>query len=212
MRKTVLVSVVAAFMTVPAMAGTLEDIQGRGVVTCAVPANSPGIAEIADGRRSGLAIDLCAVLAAAVLGEAGAVAYLEVTDADAAIALQAEEADILFMPGPWQFSTEATDGILLVEPLLHRARDGWVLGPTARQGDDGWLVAVRWVLASLRQGPGTVPESVREEAVSGLGFKPGWAEKIASHSINYAAVTDRHMTALAADGWTVVSAPPGPRF
>ncbi len=85
-------------LAAPAWAGTLEDIRGRGVVTCAVPADVPGISAKTGEKRSGLAVDLCGVLAAAVLGKREAVAFVDIGKDDAVTALQAEEADVLLAP------------------------------------------------------------------------------------------------------------------
>lgn len=196
---------------VPAHSGTIEDIQARGIVTCAVPAQEPGIAVTAEGKRSGLAIDLCGVLAAAVLGRPAATAFVEVTVEDAALVLQAEDADVLFLPQPWRLSQEAEEGMLLVQPLLQGA-DGRTFGPVVRQGDDGWFAAVRWLLAGLVTGPRKIPEAARDSAVSGLGLAPRWREDIASVSESYDALLARHMKPLEEAGWSVLPVPVGPRF
>ncbi len=200
-----------AFCGVAAHAGTVEDIQARGIVTCAVPANTPGIAAMEEGKRSGLAIDLCGVLAAAVLGRPAATAFVEVSPDDAALALQAEDADILFMPQPWRLAQEAEEGMLLVQPLL-QGPDGQIFGPVVRQGDDGWFVTVRWLLAGLVARPVNIPDVDRNAAVSGLGLAPRWREEMAAFTESYDALLARHMKPLADAGWSALPVVEGPRF
>lgn len=190
-----------------AEAGTLEDIRARGTITCGVPAKAVGIAETVAGKRGGVAIELCSVLAAAVLGNAAATAYVEVGEGDAIVALQAEEADVLLVPGPWRLAMEVDDGVLLTAPLLRRTRDGAVLGPVIRQGDDSWLVAVRWVLEAMRAGAAGVPMEGQQTAVTGLGLASEWPKLIDGVSGGYEPFWARHMKALEADGWTRL--PPG---
>ena len=185
----------------PAAAGTIEDIQGRGVVTCAVPAQSPGISEKAASGRSGLAVDLCSLLAAAVLGRAEALAFVEVSAEDGAVALQAGEADVLFSPQPWRMSQEVEDGVMLVQPLLVRASDAAVFGPVVRQGDDAWFVSLRWLLLALKAEPAAVTPDAAARIASGLGLHPRWIENIGSVSKDYAAFLERHMKVLESQGW-----------
>ncbi|MBK8768822.1 MAG: hypothetical protein IPM06_00150 [Rhizobiales bacterium] len=194
----------------PGQAGTLEDIHARGIVNCAVAASAPGLSEMQDGKRSGLAIDFCALIAAAVVGRAEAVAIIEVGAEDGAIALQAGEADILLAPRPWKLGPEVRDGVFLVEPLLTRSRDGAVFGPQVRQGDDSWFVAVRWVLALARAS--SAPGDEAADAFAELGLQSSARQKITSFSGSYQELLERHMKAFTDDGWQAVTPPPGMQF
>lgn len=194
----------------PATAGTVEDIHGRGVVTCAVPASSPGISETVGAKRQGLAVDLCVIIAAAVLGRVEATAFLDVTAEDSAVALQAGEADVLLNPQAWRLAGEVEDGVMQVQPLLTRASDGAVFGPVVRQGDDGWFITLRWLLFALQTQD--VPQSVVDQAASGLGLHPQWQDNIRSISKDYAALLERHMKILEAHGWASVPAGPAPSW
>jgi len=173
LRTIALSFICGAVLSAAAQAGTLEDIRARGVINCAVAADAPGISQSVDGKRAGIAIDVCSMLAAAILGRADATAYVEVTEADAIVALQAEDADVLLLPRPWRFAEEVDDGILMVSPLLGRSRDGAAFGPMLRQGDDAWLVAVRWIMEAFRAGAAAVPGDAQQTAVAGFGFAPG---------------------------------------
>lgn len=197
-------------LSCPASAGTVEDIHGRGVVTCALPASSPGIAETVGAKRQGLAVDVCSLIAAAVLGRAEATALVEVTAEDSAVALQAGEADVLLTPQTWRLAGEVEDGVMLVQPLLARALDGAVFGPVVRQGDDGWFITLRWLLLALQSSE--VPQSAVDQAASGLGLSPRWQDNIRSISKDYAALLERHMKILEAQGWAIVPAGPAPSW
>lgn len=194
----------------PAKAGTVEDIQGRGVVTCALPTDSPGLVQKAAAGREGLAVDLCALLAAAVLGRAEATAYVDVTPEDSAVTLQAGEADVLLVPQAWTLSQEVEDGVMLVQPLLSHASDGTVFGPVVRQGDDAWFVTVRWVLLALQATD--VPPEAAEKAASGLSLHPQWNSILRVFARDYAALLERHLKSLEAQGWAVVPVGPSPRW
>lgn len=202
----------AVGVSAEAMAGTLEDIRGRGVVTCAVPADAPGIAEKKNGQRSGLAIDLCAVLAAAVTGHATNVAFVDVAESDGIVSLQAGEADVLFAPAQWSFAQEVNDGVLLLEPLLKRDSDGKVFGPMLRQGDDAWFVTLRWLLEALRKDPKSLPSEAAEQGVTQLGLAAGWTERVAAALGTYEQLLQSRMSALQGAGWSVIPAPEGMRF
>ncbi len=204
---------IAALLAVaapPALAGALEDIHARGVVICGVPAQSPGIAKAGAAGRQGLAIDLCSMLAAAVLGKPGATAFVEVTPEDASVTLQAAEADVLLVARDWRFAQEAAEGILLVQPLFHRPSDGAVFGPAVRQGDDPWFVAVRWLLFAL-QADGLPPEAVQQGAAE-LGLNPEWETQIRAGAKNYAALLERHRKELQDAGWEQINLPLGARW
>ena len=194
----------------PGQAGTLEDIHARGIVNCAVAASAPGLSEMQDGKHSGLAIDLCALIAAAVVGRAEAVAIIEVGAEDGAMALQAGEADVLLAPRPWKLGPEVRDGVFLVEPLLTRSRDGAVFGPQVRQGDDSWFVAVRWVLALARAS--SAPGDEAADALAELGLQSSARQKITSFSGSYQELLERHMKAFTGGGWQAVTPPPGMQF
>lgn len=193
-----------------AYAGTMEDIHGRGVLTCAVLADSQGFSSKSEGGRAGLAADVCSVLAASVLGRADATAYVEVTAEDSALALQAGDADVLLVPQPWSMGQEVDGGVMLVQPLLAHGADGVIFGPVVRQGDDSWFIAVRWVLLALS----SVEADPNDPAVTanGLGLHPSWQTNIRSVSKDYAALLERHMKTLAGLGWAVVPPGPGPAW
>ena len=76
--------------------GRLAEVQARGAVRCGVRDALPGFSFLTpDGDHEGFDADFCRVIAAAVLGDAGAVDFVNVATADRFTALQSEEIDVL---------------------------------------------------------------------------------------------------------------------
>ena len=76
--------------------GRLAEVQARGSVRCGVRDALPGFSYLTpDGDHEGFDADFCRVIAAAVLGDAGAVDFVNVATADRFTALQSEEIDVL---------------------------------------------------------------------------------------------------------------------
>ncbi|MGI9338101.1 MAG: amino acid ABC transporter substrate-binding protein, partial [Gammaproteobacteria bacterium] len=69
MKKTAVLVLLTAALALPAGAGTLEDARARGVVLCGVTQGLGGFSQVDDaGEWSGLDIDVCRAVAAAVFG------------------------------------------------------------------------------------------------------------------------------------------------
>ena len=76
--------------------GRLAEVQARGSVRCGVRDALPGFSFLTPGgEHEGFDADFCRVIAAAVLGDAGAVGFVNVATADRFTALQSEEIDVL---------------------------------------------------------------------------------------------------------------------
>lgn len=79
-----------------AFAGTLEDVQSRGVVTCGVDGGLPGFsAPDNNGKMQGVDADVCYAVAAAVLGDASKVKFVPLTAKERFTALSSGEVDVL---------------------------------------------------------------------------------------------------------------------
>jgi general L-amino acid transport system substrate-binding protein len=77
-------------------ASTLDTVRQRGHVVCGVNTGLPGFSfPDAQGRWSGLDVDLCRAVAAAVLGDAGKARYTPLTAQQRFAALQTGEIDLL---------------------------------------------------------------------------------------------------------------------
>ena len=87
----------AATMVSSAQAGTLEDVQARGVLNCIVSTGTPGFSNPDDsGKWQGFDVDFCRATAAAVLGDADKVRYVSTTGANRFTMLNSGEGDLLY--------------------------------------------------------------------------------------------------------------------
>ena len=90
-----------------ARAGTLEDVQARGVLNCVVSTGVAGFAYTdADGEWQGFDIDFCRATAAAVLGDAGAIKAVTSTGKTRFTKLNAGEGDVLWRNTTITFSRD----------------------------------------------------------------------------------------------------------
>jgi len=81
---------------------TLEAVQSRGNLICGVNSQVPGFGYVdADGNFSGVDVDYCRALAAAIFGDATAVEFRPVTAAERFTALQSGEIDVLSRNTTW---------------------------------------------------------------------------------------------------------------
>lgn len=103
-----------------AAAATLEAIKERGYINCGVGDSAPGLSQVDKrGAWSGIEIEFCSALAAAVFGDKGAVKFLGVTAADRFKALEAGEVDVLMRQTPWTLTRDAELGARFVDVLLY---------------------------------------------------------------------------------------------
>ena len=91
-------------VTGTAQAGTLEDVQSRGVLRCVVSTGIAGFAQPdANGVWGGFDVDFCRATAAAVLGDAGKIEAVTSTGKTRFTKLNAGEGDVL-----WRNTTVTT--------------------------------------------------------------------------------------------------------
>ncbi|WNJ93631.1 amino acid ABC transporter substrate-binding protein [Bosea sp. 685] len=95
-----------------AQTGTLGQIKSKGVVTCGV---GPGLAGFgipdAQGVWSGLDVDLCKGLAAAIFNDTSKVKYIPLSSKDRFTALQSGEVDLLSRNTTWTLSRDTSLGL-----------------------------------------------------------------------------------------------------
>ena len=90
-----------------AQAGTLEDVQARGVLNCVVSTGVPGFGYPDDtGEWHGFDIDFCRATAAAVLGDAKAIKAVTATGKTRFTKLNAGEGDVLWRNTTITFSRD----------------------------------------------------------------------------------------------------------
>lgn len=82
--------------------GTLQRVRDRGELNCGINGAVPGFGILtAEGDYEGFDVEFCQVVAAAVLGDAEAVNYTELTAENRFTALQAGEIDVLIRNTTW---------------------------------------------------------------------------------------------------------------
>ena len=119
---------VAAFaLSGAATADTLSDVPGRGTLNCGVkPTGLPGFAIPDDkGKWTGLDVDMCRAIAAAVLGDATKVKFVPLDSKERFTALQSGEIDILARNTTWTFSRDTDLGLDFVGSTTTTVRASW---------------------------------------------------------------------------------------
>ena len=82
--------------------GVLEDIKEHGSLRCGTPDTLPGFAVLTPaGEHVGFDADFCRVIAAAVLGDATKVTFVDVATENRFTALQSGEIDVLVRNTTW---------------------------------------------------------------------------------------------------------------
>jgi general L-amino acid transport system substrate-binding protein len=112
MRKLVLVFAVLLLGSALAQT-TLETVKSRGSLICGVHNTGlPGFTNInADGTYSGLDVDFCRAVAAAVLGDAQAVQFRGLSAQERFTALQTGEVDVLIRNTTWTSNRDTALGL-----------------------------------------------------------------------------------------------------
>lgn len=93
-------------------APTLEAIKEKGHLQCGVTTGLPGFSQPdQDGNWTGLDVDTCRAVAAAVLGDAKAVEFTPLTAKERFTALQSGEIDMLSRNTTWTLTRDASLGL-----------------------------------------------------------------------------------------------------
>ena len=99
-------------LSMGAQAGTLEDVQKRGTVSCGVTTGLAGFSQKDEnGKWSGIDVDVCRSVAAAVLGDASKVQYKPLTAKERFTALQSGEIDVLSRNTTWTLTRDVSLGL-----------------------------------------------------------------------------------------------------
>ena len=98
-----------------ASAATLDDVKSKGFVQCGVSQGVPGFSNPDDkGNWTGIDVDYCRALAAAVLGDASKVKFVPLSAKVRFTALQSGEIDVLSRNTTWTFTRDTNLGINFV--------------------------------------------------------------------------------------------------
>lgn len=109
---TVIAGSIAAAVALGAHAGTLDEVKKRGTLSCGVSTGLAGFSQKDEkGKWSGLDVDVCRAVAAAVLGDADKVSYKPLTAKERFTALQSGEIDILSRNTTWTHTRDTSLGL-----------------------------------------------------------------------------------------------------
>src|SRR3569833_1042969 len=102
----------AVFVAQSAAAQTLKQVKDRGVLNCGANTGLAGFSlPDAQGKWTGLDVDVCRAVAAAVLGDANKVKYVPLSAKDRFTALQSGDVDLLARNTTWTESRDTTLGL-----------------------------------------------------------------------------------------------------
>jgi len=116
MKRVVNVCLIACVLTVAAVtsaaSGTLDDVKKRGMLNCGANGQLPGFGlPDSQGNWTGLDVDLCRAVAAAVLNDANKVKFVALTAKDRFTALQSGDVDVLVRNTTWTLSRDSQLGL-----------------------------------------------------------------------------------------------------
>jgi general L-amino acid transport system substrate-binding protein len=97
----------------PAYAGkTLDAVKARGQLVCGVNTSGPGFSNAdSQGKWTGLDVDFCRAVAAAVLSDASKVKFVPLNTQQRFTSLQAGEIDVLSRNSTWTLTRDASLGV-----------------------------------------------------------------------------------------------------
>jgi general L-amino acid transport system substrate-binding protein len=151
----------------PAHAGpTLDAVKNRGALICAINGNRAGFSSVnSKGEWSGLDVDTCHAIAAAVLGDASKVRYLKTTSQTRFTVLQTGEVDVTASNATWTLSRDADLGLDFVTATFYDGQGFMVpkkLGVKTVKDLDNATICVR---------PGSTSEKVLADLQTKLNIK-----------------------------------------
>ncbi|NKI76203.1 amino acid ABC transporter substrate-binding protein [Dickeya sp. CFBP 2040] len=118
MKKVIMSTLVAsaslfAFINQAHAGATLDAIQKKGFVQCGISDGLPGFSYAdANGKYSGIDVDVCRGVAAAIFGDANKVKFTPLTAKERFTALQSGEVDLLSRNTTWTSSRDGSMGLL----------------------------------------------------------------------------------------------------
>ncbi len=116
MKRTLLSLALGAAVSVAAVsaasAGTLEDVKAKGFVQCGVSQGLPGFSNPDEkGNWTGLDVDLCRAVAAAIFGDPNKVKFTPLSAKERFTALQSGEVDLLSRNTTWTMQRDTALGL-----------------------------------------------------------------------------------------------------
>ena len=165
-----LAGVMSAGSPVVALAGaTFDAVTQRGAVICGVNGNRAGFSALdSRGEWSGMDVETCKAVAAAVLGDKDKVEFVKTTSQTRFTALQTAEIDVLTRNVTWTLSRDAKLGIDFVAPTFYDGQGFMVNKSTGAKSVADLGGATVCVL------PGSTSEKVAADVfkANGLDYTP----------------------------------------
>jgi general L-amino acid transport system substrate-binding protein len=144
---TVIAGSLAAGLAIGVHAGTLFDVTNRGTLNCGVSTGLAGFSQKDQkGKWSGIDVDVCRAVAAAVFGDANKVSYKPLTAKERFTALQSGEVDMLSRNTTWTFTRDTSLGLNFVGVTYYDGQGFMVkkaLGVNTAKDLDGASVCIQ---------------------------------------------------------------------
>jgi general L-amino acid transport system substrate-binding protein len=117
MKPSIIVAAVLAALTLPAGAGTLDDVRARGMLVCGASGQLPGFSlPDTQGNWTGFDVDYCRAYAATIFNDPSKVKFVALTAKDRFTALQSGDIDVLVRNTTWTSSRETQLGLHATGP------------------------------------------------------------------------------------------------
>ncbi len=117
MKPWIIVAALLAVPTLPAGAGTLDDVRSRGMLVCGANGQLPGFGlPDAQGNWTGFDVDYCRAYAATIFNDPSKVKFVALTAKDRFTALQSGDVDVLARNTTWTSSRETQLGLHATGP------------------------------------------------------------------------------------------------
>ena len=147
----------------------LATVQDRGTLNCGVSGSAVAFSETQpDGSTTGFDADYCRAVAAAILGDAGAVNFVPLTAAERFTALEAGDIDLLVRNTTWTQSRD-TDLVLDFGPTTYY--DGQQIMARVSDGFSGTSTVSDLDGATVCTNAGTTTEKNMADAANAAGIE-----------------------------------------
>jgi general L-amino acid transport system substrate-binding protein len=143
-------------------------VREAGVLRCGTRDELPGFAVLdPSGEHVGFDADFCRVIAAAVLGDANAVEFVDLETADRFTALQSGEIDVLVRNTTWTAQRDGAEGATFLHPTFYDGQGMMVAS------DSGFaaLTDMTGAIICVAQGTTTEGNAAAEGARLGLDWE-----------------------------------------
>ena len=167
----------------PAMAGkTVDAIKARGQLVCGVSTGLAGFsAADSQGNWSGMDVDVCKAIAAAMLGDASKVKWVPLSAQQRFTALQSGEIDILSRNTTWTLTRDASLGMTFTGTTYYDGQGFMVPVKTKIKS----AKALKGATVCVQSGTTTEKNLTDYSRANNLGIKPVVFEKLEATNAAY---------------------------